>query len=116
MGVYQTTAEPVQEAAADQLHEAREDDQVRLECGAGGREGPVPLAAVGKVAENAGEGLDPGSARPVKSGYASPVGAHRSHPRAERVVGARVEQRLQVGSRARYQSEQRCGHLKPLSM
>ena len=87
-------------AGPDQLHEARGHHQVRLEGRARLGQRLVPVSASGMVGDPVHEGRHPGPLGPVQAGNAAAVGADSDHLCAVGVIGARAEQRLQVGPRA----------------
>ena len=73
------SAEPVQELATDEFHEAGGHDEVGQERGAGLGEGAIPGGAVRIVADAVDEHGDAGPLRPGQAFDAWPVGAHRRH-------------------------------------
>ncbi len=100
VGVDDAALEAAHEPAAEDLHEARGDHQVRrVGLGGGGQRG-VPVGALGVVLDPVHEGRQPGALGPLQTGDGVPVRADGDDPRAVGRVGGGVEQCLQVGAGA----------------
>src|SRR5690348_7662727 len=106
MRVQAVASEAGEERGADELHEPRADDQVRLVFRAPGRERLVPLLPRAEVADLEGEGGDVRPVRTLQRADAFPVGADGDHGRAVRRVRACVDQRLQVRALPRDKDDQ----------
>jgi hypothetical protein len=98
VGVDEPAAVRRQEVAADQLHEAGRDDQVRLVAGHRRGQGPVPRGPVREVLDPVHERRQPGPLRTGQALDAVAVGADGNDLRAVRRVGGCVEQGLEVGA------------------
>ena len=115
MGVQRLAGVLGEERRADQLHEAGADHQVRRVRRHGRRQRGVPVGAAGIVGHPVHEGLDARSLGPAQPLDVVTVGADGDHLGAVRRVGARVEQRLEVGPRAGDEDDQAGGGHGPES-
>jgi hypothetical protein len=109
VGVDVPAAELGQEPGADQLSEAGGDDQVGCVPRARLGQRRVPLLAAGVVLDPDHERRDAAIRRAGQAGGAVTVRACRDHESAVLRIGARVQQRLQVGTRTGYQDQQAGG-------
>src|SRR5579863_2074284 len=110
MAVDEPAAEGGEELLPGQLHEACRYHQVRLCRATRGGERGVPLPPFGKILDPVTEAGNAAVAGTVESPAAVPVGADRHHPRPVGLIGARVEQGLQVGPGSGHEDDQASVH------
>src|SRR5579859_1457168 len=110
MAVDEPAAEGGEELLPGQLHEACRYHQVRLCRATRGGERGVPLPPFGKILDPVTEAGNAAVAGTAESPAAVPVGADRHHPRPVGLIGARVEQGLQVGPGSGHEDDQASVH------